>query len=123
MLFFFHDIGIPLWLPPLFLVSVVTCPVLCIMAIRYLLYKQIKTSTAVLSALAIFLLAVAFLAFNIGSIYQIEFLAFMTAPFGSAAAIVLVIENAPMDLTYGIGLLINFLSVFGLVRFIEKRFE
>jgi hypothetical protein len=122
VLLFFHDIGIPLWIGYLWLFGLITCPIFSGIGIYYLKQKQIKQSTFVLSLIALLVFFLLCHLINILPDMQMSAIVYLAVPFGFVATATLgFIGLIPIALLIGIAL--NFLSIIGLVRFIEKKFE
>ena len=120
MVLLFSSGFFPVW--PLTLIGLLPTPFFIFVAIRYLVRNEVNSRTVKLSATAFLILTVGcFFLFNILLNFGIEFIACMTAPFGSAVAIILLFGGFPNILIYLLGISINFVSVLGVVKFIEKR--
>ncbi|MCY7344587.1 MAG: hypothetical protein LH614_00040 [Pyrinomonadaceae bacterium] len=122
MFIFFHDIGMPFWMPYLWLFGLLTCPIFGGIGISYLIRKKYNQSTFVLSFMVFALLFLCCFLIDLLPKLETDFLFYLTFPFGFVATITLVFTGLSY-VAYLIGIILNFLAVFGLVGLIEKIIE
>ena len=122
MLLFFYDIGIILWQIYLLLFGLITCPIFGGTGIYYLKQKQIKQSTFVLSLIALLGFFLLCYLINILPNTQMSALVYLAVPFGFVATTILGFIGL-IPIAFLVGIALNFLSILGLIRFIEKKFE
>jgi hypothetical protein len=118
MILLFSGLYFPDWMLYLSLFEMVSCPILSVAGIYFLTKANYKKSTLVLSFIILFLF------FVIGFFSGLfdDFVLGLLLPFGFAPAFILVITGLSI---FGvlIGIVLNVLSVFGLVRLVERFFE
>ena len=132
MFLFFAEFGIPAWFAVFFLLGLLICPVLSAIAIYYICRRDFKASTILLSLIILLLLLVC--SFPLGNsevsnntLRDITYyLHYLTYPFGLGTMIILAAFQGVNDwrlLAVAGGIIANLLSVFGMVRFIQKFIE
>jgi len=122
MFLFFHDIGMPPWMVYLWLFGLLTCPIFSGIGVYYLIRKKYKQSTFVLSFITLALFFLCFFLINLLPKLETDFLFYLTLPFGFVATITLIFTGLPY-VAHLIGIVLNFLAIFGAVGLIEKVFE
>ena len=122
MLLFFHDIGMPPWFIYLWLFGLLTCPIFSGIGIYYLIRKKFKQSTFVLSFIVVVLLFLCCFLFNLLPRLENDFLFYLTFPFGFVATLTLIFTGLAL-VGHLIGMVLNFLAVFGVVGLIERFVE
>lgn len=132
MFLFFAEFGIPASFAVFFLLGLLICPVLSVMAIFYISRRDFKVSTILLSfGMFLLLLACSFPLANSevsnNTLRDIAYyLHYLTYPFGLTTMILLAAFQGENDWRFFdviSGILANLLSVFGMVRFIQKFIE
>lgn len=132
MFLFFAEFGIPVWFALFFLLGLLICPVFDAAAIFYICRRDFKTSTILLS-LTTFLLLLAF-SFPLANsevgnntLRDISYyLFYLSYPFGFTLVMLVAAFQGINDwrlLSAVAGIFANLLSVFGMVRFIQKFVE
>jgi hypothetical protein len=120
MFLLFHDIGMPpLWMLVLWLAAFLSFPVFFIKGL-YSLVREKSNSTFIYTFLALFLIALAYHLLWVFIYAEISFFAFMTFPFGTGAMTVCAMFGLPDIFVVSVGLVVNFISIYGAAGIIEK---
>ena len=125
MVLFFSGVFVPEWAVCLWLFGLLTCPIFGGIGIHYLLRKKYQQSTLVLSFIALLLIFLCCHLINF-SLPQSDYFFYLSTPFGFVATITLLFMGLPV-IPFLIGIVLNFLAVFGIVglieRFVKKRLD
>ena len=125
MILFFSGVFFPEWAVYLWLFGLLTCPLFGGIGIHYLLRKKYQQSTLVLSFIALLLIFLCCHLINF-SLPQSDYFFYLSTPFGFVATITLLFMGLPV-IPFLIGIVLNFLAIFGVVglieRFVKKRLD
>ncbi|HEX9959985.1 MAG TPA: hypothetical protein VGB00_03580 [Pyrinomonadaceae bacterium] len=120
MFLLFHDIGMPpLWMLVLWLAAFLSFPIFFIKGL-YSLAREKSNSTFAYTFLALFLIALAYQILWVFIYREISFFVFMTFPFGVGAMPLFALLGLPHIFINLLGLVINFISIYGAAGIIEK---
>jgi hypothetical protein len=132
MLLFFAEFGIPAWFAFFFLVGLLICPVLSVMAIFYICRRDFRTSTIVVTLVTLLLLSACLFPLvnsetSNTTLRDISYyLFYLSYPFGFTSVMLLAAFQGINDwrlFDAVSGIIVNLLATFGMVRFIQKFIE